>query len=83
MKLETIAAMETATPEKMMMIRSVRDKLNLQSLKLPSDNSLRNIFLSSMGTEHWISLRPAMRQKEKGGVKESVKGPLGYKASLV
>lgn len=50
--------METATPEKMMIKRSVNDKLNLHSLKLTSDNSFRKILLFSTGREHWISWRP-------------------------
>lgn len=64
-KLERIAAMDTATPEKMMMKRSVNDKLNLHSLKLTSDNSFRKILLFSTGKEHWISWRPAKKWKGK------------------
>ena len=64
-KLDRIAAMETATPEKMMIKRSVNDKLNLHSLKLTSDNSFRKILLFSTGREHWISWRPAKKRRGK------------------
>lgn len=64
-KLEMMAAMDTATPEKMMMKRSVSDRLNLHSLKLASDSSRRDILLLSMGREHWISSRPEKRQAEE------------------
>lgn len=64
-KLERIAAMETATPEKMMKNRSVNDKLNLHSLKLTSDNSFRKILLFSTGREHWISWRPEKKRKRE------------------
>lgn len=57
--------METATPEKMMIKRSVNDKLNLHSLKLTSDNSFRKILLFSTGREHWISWRPAKKRRVK------------------
>lgn len=62
-KLEMMAAMDTATPEKMMMNRSVSDRLNLHSLKLASDSSCRNILLFPRGREHWICSRPV----EKAG----------------
>lgn len=57
-KLEMMAAMDTATPEKMMMNRSVSERLNLHSLKLASDSWRRNTLLFSGGREHWISSRP-------------------------
>lgn len=38
-KLEKMAAMETATPENIMIKKSVSDKVNLHSLKLMSDSS--------------------------------------------
>lgn len=57
-KLEMMAAMDTATPEKMMMNRSVSDRLNLHSLKLASDSSCRDTLLLPRGREHWISSRP-------------------------
>lgn len=60
-KLEMMAAMDTATPEKMMMNRSVSERLNLHSLKLASDSSCRNILLFSMGREHWISSSPVRK----------------------
>lgn len=63
-KLEMMAATETATPEKMMMNRSVRDRLNLHSLKLASDSSLRATLRSSMGSEHWMASRPGERWME-------------------
>ena len=66
-KLEMMAAMETATPEKMMTNRSVSERLNLHSLKLASDSSCRNILLFSMGREHWISSRPV---KKAGRMRE-------------
>lgn len=63
-KLEMMAAMDTATPEKMMMNKSVRDRLNLHSLKLASDSSRRATLRSSMGSEHWMASRPE-RQNER------------------
>lgn len=66
-KLEMTAAMDTATPEKMMMNRSVSDRLNLHSLKLASDSSRRNTLLLPRGREHWISSRPV---EKAGGVRE-------------
>lgn len=57
-KLEMMAAMETATPEKMMINRSVSDRLNLHSLKLASDSSCRATLRLSVGREHWIRSRP-------------------------
>lgn len=70
-KLEMMAAMDTATPEKMMMNRSVSDRLNLHSLKLASDSSCRNILLFPRGREHWISSRPV---EKAGGVRETSAG---------
>lgn len=71
-KLEMMAAMDTATPEKMMMNRSVSDRLNLHSLKLASDSSCRNILLFPRGREHWISSRPV--KEAGGGVRERSAG---------
>lgn len=64
-KLEMMAAMDTATPEKMMMNRSVSERLNLHSLKLASDSSWRDTLLFSKGREHWISSRPGRRRAER------------------
>lgn len=66
-KLEMMAAMDTATPEKIMMNRSVSERLNLHSLKLASESSCRNTLLFSKGKEHWISSRPV---KNVGGMRE-------------
>lgn len=71
-KLEMMAAMDTATPEKMMINRSVSERLNLHSLKLASDSSCRNTLLFSTGREHWISSRPA---EKAGRARERVRLP--------